>query len=125
MKVSGHGQVFQDRYKSIVCDGDSYFTELVRYIHLNPLRMKLVRDLKELEKYPYCGHGTILGNAGKAVARLRECAGAVWEASFRGGGGVPAIYCGGSCVGAATGVSRRWTGTIGGGMVCSQITATA
>ena len=49
MKVSGHGHLFQDRYKSIVCDGDSYFTELVRYIHLNPLRMKLVRDLKELK----------------------------------------------------------------------------
>ena len=53
-----HGHVFQNRYKSIVCDGDSYFTELVRYIHLNPLRVKLVKDLKELEKYPYCGHGT-------------------------------------------------------------------
>jgi len=56
-----HGHVFQNRYKSIVCDGDSYFTELVRYIHLNPLRVELVRDLKELEKYPYCGHGTVLG----------------------------------------------------------------
>src|SRR5262245_31856167 len=31
-----HGHLFQNRYKSIVCDGDSYFTELVRYIHLNP-----------------------------------------------------------------------------------------
>ena len=56
-----HGHVFQNRYKSIVCDGDSYFTELVRYIHLNPLRVELVKDLKDLEKYPYCGHGTILG----------------------------------------------------------------
>src|SRR5206468_13119411 len=65
------------------------------------------------------------GNAGKTVARLRECAGAVWEASFRCEGGVPAICCGGSYVGEATGVSRGWTGTIGGGMVCSQITATA
>ena len=36
------GHVFQNRYKSMVCDGDSYFTELVRYIHLNPLRMELV-----------------------------------------------------------------------------------
>jgi REP element-mobilizing transposase RayT len=34
-----HGHVFQNRYKSIVCDGDRYFTELVRYIHLNPLRV--------------------------------------------------------------------------------------
>lgn len=56
-----HGPLFQDRYKSIVCDGDSYFTELVRYIHLNPLRVELVKDLRQLERYPYCGHGTILG----------------------------------------------------------------
>jgi REP element-mobilizing transposase RayT len=56
-----HGPLFQDRYKSIVCDGDSYFTELVRYIHLNPLRVGLVKDLKGLERYPYCGHGAILG----------------------------------------------------------------
>ena len=56
-----HGHVFQNRYKSIVCDRDNYFTELVRYIHLNPLRVELAKDLKELENYPYCGHGTILG----------------------------------------------------------------
>lgn len=55
------GHLFQNRYKSIVCDGDSYFTELVRYIHLNPLRVKLVKDIDVLGKYPYCGHGAILG----------------------------------------------------------------
>jgi putative transposase len=31
-----HGHLFQNRYKSIVCDEDAYFRELVRYIHLNP-----------------------------------------------------------------------------------------
>jgi putative transposase len=41
-----HGHLFQNRYKSMVCDGDSYFTKLVRYIHLNPLRVKLVKDLR-------------------------------------------------------------------------------
>ena len=56
-----YGHLFQNRYKSIVCDADSYFTELVRYIHLNPLRVKLVEDLGELERYPYCGHGVITG----------------------------------------------------------------
>ena len=30
-----HGHLFQNRYKSIVCEEESYFTELVRYIHLN------------------------------------------------------------------------------------------
>ena len=39
------GQLFQNRYKSIICDEDAYFTQLVRYIHLNPLRAKLVKSL--------------------------------------------------------------------------------
>ena len=56
-----HGQLFQNRYKSILCQEDPYFMELVRYIHLNPLRGKLVSDLKELEPYPYSGHSTLMG----------------------------------------------------------------
>ncbi len=56
-----YGHVFQNRYKSIVCDGDRYFTELVRYIHLNPLRVNLVQDMNALESYPYCGHGVVTG----------------------------------------------------------------
>ena len=59
-----YGHLFQNRYKSIVCDTDSYFSELVRYLHLNPLRVKLVKDLGELERYPYCGHGVITGKVG-------------------------------------------------------------
>jgi REP element-mobilizing transposase RayT len=35
-KRSGH--LFQNRYKSFVCKVDAYQLELVRYIHLNPLR---------------------------------------------------------------------------------------
>ena len=55
------GHLFQNRYKSIVCDEDSYFRELVRYIHLNPLRGKLVRSLSDLDRYRWCGHGVIMG----------------------------------------------------------------
>ena len=36
------GHLFQGRYKSIVVDKDSYFLELTRYIHLNPVRAKIV-----------------------------------------------------------------------------------
>jgi REP element-mobilizing transposase RayT len=57
-----YGHLFQNRYKSIVCDADRYFTELVRYIHLNPLRVKLVDSVSELESYRYCGHGVIVGS---------------------------------------------------------------
>lgn len=56
-----HGQLFQNRYKSIICQEDIYFKELVRYIHLNPLRAKVVSDIKELNKYPYSGHSVLMG----------------------------------------------------------------
>ncbi len=55
------GHLFQNRYKSIVVEEDSYFLELVRYIYLNPLRAGMVNSLDALEKYNYTGHGVILG----------------------------------------------------------------
>jgi REP-associated tyrosine transposase len=55
------GHLFQNRYKSIVCDEDAYFTELVRYIHLNPLRAKLVKSLTRLDRYRWSGHGVLMG----------------------------------------------------------------
>ncbi len=55
------GHLFQDRYKSIVCEEDPYFRELVRYIHLNPLRAGLVRTLAELGSYAWSGHAALLG----------------------------------------------------------------
>lgn len=55
------GHLFQNRYKSILCQEDSYLKELVRYIHLNPLRARLVGDIDSLADYPYSGHGVILG----------------------------------------------------------------
>lgn len=61
-----YGHVFQNRYKSIVCDEEAYFRELVRYIHLNPLRAKLVRDVAQLDRYPWCGHRGVLGRVTRA-----------------------------------------------------------
>jgi hypothetical protein len=55
------GHLFQNRYKSIICEEDPYLLELVRYIHLNPLRAGLVRDLTELDRYPWSGHSVIMG----------------------------------------------------------------
>lgn len=56
------GHLFQNRYKSIVCEEESYLLELVRYIHLNPLRVKAVKNLEELDGYAWCGHGVLMGN---------------------------------------------------------------
>jgi putative transposase len=56
-----HGHLFQNRYKSIVCDEGSYSRELVRYIQLNPLRAKLVKDMSQLDSYRWCGHSVLMG----------------------------------------------------------------
>ena len=56
-----HGHLFQNRYKSILCQEETYFLELVRYIHLNPLRAKLVEDIIALDKYPFGGHSAVVG----------------------------------------------------------------
>ena len=47
------GHLFQGRYKAILCDKDEYLLSLVRYIHLNPIRAKIVHKLDE---YRYSGH---------------------------------------------------------------------
>jgi len=55
------GHLFQDRYRSIVCEEEPYLLELVRYIHLNPLRGGVVGNLRELKKYPWSGHAVLMG----------------------------------------------------------------
>lgn len=69
------GHLFQNRYKSIVCDEDEYLLELVRYIHLNPLRAGLVTSLDQLDTYRWCGHSAIMGNfdlPGQAVDEVLQ-----------------------------------------------------
>jgi putative transposase len=56
-----HGQLFQNRYKSFLCEEDPYLLELVRYIHLNPLRAGIVKELRQLNSYHYCGHAVLMG----------------------------------------------------------------
>ncbi len=56
------GHLFQNRYKSILCQKDAYLLELVRYIHLNPLRAGLVDTIDALDLFAYCGHSVIMGN---------------------------------------------------------------
>jgi putative transposase len=59
-RLSGH--LFQNRYKSIVCEEEVYLLELVRYLHLNPLRAGMVSDLGALAQYADSGHGALVGS---------------------------------------------------------------
>jgi putative transposase len=58
------GHVFQGRYKSILCQTDEYLGELVRYIHLNPVRARMVR---QPEDYEYSGHRAYIGLDGNGL----------------------------------------------------------
>jgi putative transposase len=81
------GHLFEGRYKAIVCDRDSYLLELVRYIHLNPVRASLV---KQPGKWQWSGHGEYLGkekrgliDSGPVMGQLRTAAS--YEAFIRAG----------------------------------------
>lgn len=52
------GHLFQGRYKALLIDADSYLLELVRYIHLNPVRANAA---PRPEAYPWSGHRAYLG----------------------------------------------------------------
>jgi putative transposase len=107
-----HGHLFQNRYKSIVCDEDAYFRELLRYIHLNPLRAKLVECLRQLASYPWCGHAAVLGKATRAW-QDRRYALAWFGASERG-----AVRAYRAYVAQGVGLGRR-AELVGGGLIRS------
>ena len=46
-----YGHLFQNRYKSILCEEDPYLKQLVAYIHLNPVRAGKVEDVAALKAY--------------------------------------------------------------------------
>jgi REP element-mobilizing transposase RayT len=52
------GHLFQGRFKAFLVDQDRYGLQLVRYIHLNPVRARMVRDPLA---YPYSSHRAYLG----------------------------------------------------------------
>jgi len=107
-----HGHLFQNRYKSIVCDEDAYFTQLVRYIHLNPIRAGLVRDLRGLERYPWSGHSRVMGKVDRGWQDRR------YVLSWFGKGEKEAVLAYRQFVADGLGEGRR-PDLVGGGLVRS------
>lgn len=68
-KQGRDGPLLRGRYKSIVLDGDSYLLQVVRYIHLNPTKAKLVLLP---EDYHWSSYKFYLGELGKPKALLTK-----------------------------------------------------
>jgi hypothetical protein len=66
------GYLYQNRYKSILCQEESYLLEVVRYIHLNPLRARIVKDIDELNKYEWSGHAVLMGKQHNSWQNIDE-----------------------------------------------------
>jgi len=90
------GHLFHGRYKALLVDADTYLLELVRYIHLNPVRAKIT----ELpEEYRWTGHRAIAGREslpwlttdwvlsqfGRDLGSARKCYAAFVNEAIRGG----------------------------------------
>jgi len=56
------GQLFRGRYKAVLVGGDHYLLEVMRYIHRNPLKAGLVKNLNE---FSWSSHKAYLSKAKK------------------------------------------------------------
>ncbi|MBU1043184.1 MAG: transposase [Candidatus Omnitrophica bacterium] len=68
------GYLFQSRYKSIVIDADEYYLPLVRYIHLNPVKAKVIA-MSKLKEYAWTGHREIMAKQKEIVIDSEEILG--------------------------------------------------
>jgi REP element-mobilizing transposase RayT len=60
-KYERRGPLFSDRYKSIATQDQNYLEQIVRYIHLNPVRAGICKTVDELDRYPWSGHRLVMG----------------------------------------------------------------
>jgi hypothetical protein len=61
------GHLFQGRYRAILCDRDNYLMELIRYLHLNPVRARMVR---EPSLYRWSSHRDYLGGKSERITGI-------------------------------------------------------
>ena len=55
-----------------MCQEDVYLLELIKYIHLNPLRAGIVKDIVELGKYKLAGHSALIGKVERIWQEVGE-----------------------------------------------------
>ncbi len=66
------GHVLQGRYHALLCEKDAYLVTLTRYLHLNPVRAKMVREPAD---YPWSSYGAYCGQSSPVVVETAEVLG--------------------------------------------------
>jgi REP element-mobilizing transposase RayT len=67
-----YGYLFQGRFRSILVEDDAYLRVLVRYVHLNPLRARMVDSLEALARYPWSGYAELMDHGGSGLLAKDE-----------------------------------------------------
>jgi REP element-mobilizing transposase RayT len=62
-KYKRHGYLFQGPFNAVLCQDSHHVSELIRYIHLNPLRANMISSYDKLIDWKWSGHNLLLGNA--------------------------------------------------------------
>ena len=119
------GHLFENRYKSILCEEEPYFLELVRYIHLNPVRAGIVADMKGLDRYPWSGHHVIVGQGDLPVDGPGFHIAAVWQDEKKGTSGLSELHLGGLFYGTTTSTRGRRSCPQSRGMVKGSLSQAA
>jgi REP element-mobilizing transposase RayT len=71
------GHVFESRYTACLIEDDRYFLEVSRYIHLNPVKAKMVREPLD---YEYSSYGKFVNDEGYRNDRRRsKCTEMIYE----------------------------------------------
>lgn len=76
------GHLFQNRYKAIICDKENYLFSLIQYIHLNPLRAGLVKNIND---YKWSSHQTYIGRTKSKILCVEKFFNDIGEGSFATG----------------------------------------
>jgi putative transposase len=69
LKYKRVGMLFQNRFKSNLCQKDEYFLNASRYIHLNPVAAGLVRDI---DAYAWSSYQELFGNSDFHILDVSE-----------------------------------------------------
>jgi len=66
------GYLFQGRFRSILVEDDAYLRVLIRYVHRNPLRARMVDSLEALARYPWGGYAELMSDIGTGLLAKDE-----------------------------------------------------
>ena len=66
------GKLYQNRFKSVLCDKEEYLLQLVRYIHLNPLKAGITETMAALDKDRWTSHSVYMGKRKREWVETEE-----------------------------------------------------